>query len=279
LCCGVAVKKRCDAILSLTEDRNKKLKVRYLEIEISITATHGLSIQNSIKRKTMKKYIIGIVITLIAYTVNAQRVVEKQVTVKPSASLDLKLDFADTIQIKQSNDNTLRIKVIVNINDNLHNDKYELITNESGDSFTIKAKIHDMESIKAPCKNHYNGSMFYSHDGECLTMDIRYILEVPAIANLRIETISGDIIIEDAKYPMSIKTISGFIDLGIPEKTNSDLRIETVTGGVYTNHEFTKDNSDCESNPGGTDASLRIGSGGNKIKLETVSGDIFVRKI
>jgi len=226
----------------------------------------------------MKKYIIGIIIPLLAFTVNAQRVIEKQITVKPTTSIDLKLDFADSIQIKQSKDNSVKIKVTVNINDNLHNDKYELITNEGIEILRVSAKIHDMKSLRIPCKNHI-GSNYDYHDGECLTMDISYVIEVPSIANLKIETISGDIIIENAQSSMTINSISGFIDICISTKANSDLRIETVTGGVYTDHEFNKVKDECESNPGGTDASFSIGSGGNRIKLETVSGDIFIRKI
>lgn len=226
----------------------------------------------------MKKFSILILIVLLAYTINAQRVVEKQITVNPATSLNLKLDFADSIRVIQSKDNTLRIKATVNINDNQHNDKYELVTNEGEQTLTVSAKIHDMKSLRVPCKNR-RGANYEYHDGECLTMDIYYIIEVPTIANLKVETISGDIIIDNANNAMTLNTISGFIDMSIPAKSNADLKIETVTGGVYTNHEFNKEKDNCDSSPGGTDVKLKIGSGGNRIKLETVSGDIFLRKI
>ncbi len=226
----------------------------------------------------MKNYIILIPIIFIAFHLNAQSIVEKQITLKPTANLNLKLDFADSIQIKQSKDNTLRVKVTVNINENQHNDKYELITNEGSQSVRISAKIHDMESIRVPCKNRV-GSNYNYHDGECLTMDISYIIEVPTIENLKIETINGDIIIDNAQSAMSINSISGFIDMSISTKANSDLRIETVTGGVYTNHEFNKGNDHFNGNPSGTDARFKFGSGDKSIKLTTISGDIYLRKI
>jgi hypothetical protein len=226
----------------------------------------------------MKKIIFILAIIVSVYNLNAQRVVEKQITVKPTAALNLKLDFADTIRIKQSKDNNIRIKAIVDINDNQNNDKYELITTESEDYVKVMAKIHDMESIRIPCRN-YRGISYDCHGGKCLTMNISYEIEVPSIANLQIETISGDIIVENSKYPVNIKSISGIIDFSIPSNSNSDIRIETVTGGVYTNHEFNKSSDEFDGNPGGTDAIFRIGSGGTRIKLVTVSGDIFVRKI
>lgn len=226
----------------------------------------------------MKKYIIGIGIVLSVYIVNAQKIIEKQITVKPTLNINLKFDFADTIKIKQSTDNMIRIKVIVNINDNLHNAKYELITDEGSDLLKVSAKIHDMKSIRVPCKNR-NGSNYDYHNGECLTMDISYVIEVPTIANLKIETISGDIIIDNALSSMDINSISGFIDMGISTKANSELKIGTVTGGVYTNHEFNKGNDHFDASPGGTDARFKIGTGEKSIKLTTVSGDIYLRKI
>lgn len=226
----------------------------------------------------MKKYIIGIGILLTAFTVNAQRIVEKQVSIKPTSSINLKLDFADSIKIKQSKDNMVRIKAIVNINDNLHNDKYELITDEGSDLLKVSAKIHDMNSLRVPCANR-KGSNYNYHDGECLTMDISYEIEVPTIDNLKIETISGNIIIDNAQSSMFINSISGFIDISLSAKANSDITIETVTGGVYTNHEFSKINDHFDNSPGGTDARFRIGSGEKSMKLSTVSGDIYLRKI
>lgn len=226
----------------------------------------------------MKSYIIGISALLMTFSIYAQRVVEKQINIKSTASLSLDLQFADTIHIKQSKDNTVRIKATVNINDNLHNDKYELTTDESDQIVKISAKIHDMKSLRVPCKNKRGTSYDYD-DGKCLTMDINYEVEVPSLASIKVETISGDLIIDKGTSPMLLKSISGFIDLSIPLTANSDIRIETVTGGVYTNHELKKDKDDCDSHPGGTDASIRLGSGGNRIKLSTVSGDIYVRKI
>lgn len=225
------------------------------------------------------KTIITIILSIFTLiSLNAQRVVEKQIAVNAPTNLTLSLDFADTIQIKPSKDNSVRIKATVNINDNLHNDKYELFADEGSQSLRISAKIHDMKSLRVPCKN-YIGTSYDCQGGKCLTMNINYEIEVPVLADIKVETISGDIIIEKSSCPMWLKSISGFIDLSIPSSTNSDIKIETITGGVYTDHELKKENVDCDSNPGGTDAYIRLGSGGNRIKLITVSGDIYVRKM
>ena len=226
----------------------------------------------------MKKYILAIAISCSLLTVFAQRIVDKQITVKPDTKIDLKLDFADSIHIKQSNDNILKVKVLVNINDNLHNDKYELVTNQDNQYLDISAEIHDMNTIRVPCRNS-KGSHYVNYDGNCLTMDIYYEIEVPQVSNIRIETICGNIIVDKGINPMQLKSISGFIDLSIPSTSNLDIKIGTVTGGVYTNYVYNKDSDDWESHPCGTEAYIRIGKGGNKIRLETVSGDIYLRKL
>ncbi|MDD4604373.1 MAG: hypothetical protein PHF97_11285 [Bacteroidales bacterium] len=224
----------------------------------------------------MKKYLMGILVSMIAFAVNAQKVVEKQISLNPTSSLDLKLEFADTIQVKQSKDNTLRITATVNINDNQHNDKYELITSVESGFVEIKAKIHDMESIRVPCKNH-QGSNYESHDGKCVTMDISYMIEVPAIADLHLKTINGNIIIDHALNTMSIESISGFIDLTVPVTSNLNFNLKTITGGIYTNPELHINMDNYKGNPGGNEAQFKTGTGGNMVKLSTISNDIFVR--
>lgn len=225
----------------------------------------------------MKKFLIITAILVSFCKLYGQRVVDKQVEIKQNATIDLKLEFADSILIKPSSDSNFKIKAVVCINDNQHNDNYELNISEGSENIKVKAKIRDMESIQVPCKKH-KGSYYGNSNGKCLTMDIRYEIEIPINANVRVETISGNITVQNAKNPMIIKSISGFIDINISPKFDSNIKIETVTGGVYSNFEINKDSGYCHSNPGGTDATLRIGKGGSAIKLETISGDIFIRK-
>lgn len=225
----------------------------------------------------MKKFNLIVVLIITTLTVNAQRIVEKQISAKSTTNIDLNLEFADSIRIKQSKDNLVHIKATVNINENQNNDKYELITNEDGDRLNIKAKIHDMNSIRIPCNDRKGSS--YNYDGKCLTLDIYYEIEVPSIANLKLKTINGDITIEKVMYPMYLESISGFIDLYVPSKADADVSVNTVTGGVYTNLDINKNNSDLDSHPGGTDGTIKINNGGKQIKLHTISGDIYLRKI
>lgn len=225
----------------------------------------------------MKKILIITAILITFCKLYGQRVVDKQVEVKQNATIDLKLEFADSILIKPSTDSNFRIKAVVSINDNQHNDNYELNISEGSESIKVKAKIRDMESIHVPCKNH-KGTYYGNYNDKCLTMAIRYEIELPASSSLRLETISGNIMVQNAKNPMIIKSISGFIDINISPKFESNIQVETVTGGVYSNFDINKDNGYYQSSPGGTDANLKIGKGGCSIKLETISGDIFIRK-
>jgi hypothetical protein len=205
----------------------------------------------------------------------AQLVVEKSIEVKPNTKLDLKLDFADSIRLTPAKGNTLRLKAVVNINDNKDNDRYELVASSNGDLATVKANISGMESIGRTSKN---GKRRYHH-GDCFTMDIYYEIEVPQVAEIELFSISGDIQVSELKCPASIETVSGYIDVSIPAKFGAEVAVNTITGGVYTNFDINPKTDECKSGPATTKAQFLLNNGGNRIRLRTVSSDIYLRKI
>jgi len=226
----------------------------------------------------MRQIIFTLIFTLIAVWTYGQRVVDKTIEVSKSSILKLDLDFADSIKVTPSPNGNLIIKVIVSINDNQHNDKFELKSSNSNNYITIEGKVNDMDKIKVPC-NRKNGTNYYNHGNECITMDIYYEIQVPQVEKLSIKTISGDITITNLIVPMKIESISGFIDMNIPAKANANISIKTVTGGVYTNHEIDKKVDECRTNPASTNVHFQLNAGNTPIELKTISSDVFLRKI
>lgn len=205
----------------------------------------------------------------------AQLVVERSLEVKPSTKLNLKLDFADSIRLTPIKGNTLRVKAVVNINNNQDNDKYELAASSNGDFTTVKATISAMESIGRTSKN---GMRRYNH-GDCITMDIYYEIEIPQVADIELFSISGDILVDELMCPASIETVSGFIDVSIPAKFGAEVSVNTVTGGVYTNFDIIPKTDEYKSGPAATKAQFLLNNGGSRIRLRTVSSDIYLRKL
>jgi len=74
---------------------------------------------------------------------------------------------------------------------------------------------------------------------------------------------------------MKVKSISGFIDLAVPSAKHADINFSTISGRMYSNLDLllTKEHSGIPLK-----INQKLNSGGDLIKLETISGDIYFRK-
>lgn len=92
--------------------------------------------------------------------------------------------------------------------------------------------------------------------------------------NLEIDGLSGDITLRGFKGNVILKTLTGALDVTI---NDAEIRTESLYGSMYSNlncylnEQFNKDNEE--------DFTCTIGNGSSKLFLETVSGDIFLRKM
>lgn len=96
-------------------------------------------------------------------------------------------------------------------------------------------------------------------------------------------TLSADINVEFSSLnqasPSSITSVSGDIDITLPENSKGDFRLNTVSGDVYTDFDFEMVNKNRGNKfwPG-TNATARLNGGGVEFSVKSVSGDIFIRK-
>ena len=93
-----------------------------------------------------------------------------------------------------------------------------------------------------------------------------------------LHTVSGDIraelkVIDKDVSSMSLSTVSGGITLYLPEDASFDLDISTVSGEINTGFKVLIDSVSKRKLQG------EVGTGGITIELETVSGDISLRKL
>lgn len=233
----------------------------------------------------MKKTIISLILIFISSIAFNQTIVEKTINVKSQEKVNLDFNFADEIKISGWDKNEIYVKASVSINDNEDNDafKMEAIENASSISF-----ISDVENMKKISKNRVivkkskNGERTITYnDGWYIDMDIYFEVFVPKSMKIDIQTISGNIILTNALGELEIETISGFIDLSIAENTKASIKTSTISGGVYSDHDI-----QISRKPGdnkyhmviGRSPNFDLNGGGRSIKLETISGDIYIRK-
>jgi len=209
----------------------------------------------------MKSYIILVVVWLCFAPIQAQQIIEKHMDFTGKESLSLKIQIADSINIQTWKKNEVYIKASVNINENKENDAYVTSFDDSGKTIYVKANFKD---------NYFKGKK-----NCCNETDIYWQLYIPAKTKFSVETINANVTITGQTTEMNVKSISGYIDLTEPAGKHADIDFSTISGRMYSNHELA-------SNKMHSGIPLKIAeklnNGGDPIKLETISGDIFFRK-
>jgi hypothetical protein len=209
----------------------------------------------------MKTGILIIYAGLFFGTLQAQQTIEKHISFSGKEDIKMDIQIADSITLQTWNKDEVFVTASVNINDNKDNGAYETSFDESGSSIGINARFRE---------NYFKG-----RDNCCNESDIYWKIFIPENAKFSVETINANITITGKTADMKVKSISGYIDLAVPENKPANLELSTISGTIYSNHDLTPENSHS-----GIPSVIRekINAGGTSIKLETISGDLFFRK-
>ncbi|MGK7371730.1 MAG: hypothetical protein ACNS64_16075, partial [Candidatus Halalkalibacterium sp. M3_1C_030] len=97
--------------------------------------------------------------------------------------------------------------------------------------------------------------------------------------HLNVESISSNIELIGLKGPVNAKSISGFVDLSWAETNSADLSVKTISGEVYSGlDQLSLSNRKGDAPLVGYEIRGSIGSGGPRVSLESISGNIYLRK-
>jgi hypothetical protein len=204
--------------------------------------------------------------TMFGLAAGAQKIIEKHLGFTNKDLISLNIQIADSIRILTWNKAEVYVKTSVDINDNKDNELYQMSFDESGNTVTVLAKFKEQPA--GTRRNNSNNCCCYESHIYC---DVY----IPENANVSVESINGNITIIGRTAAIRAKSISGFIDLSVDPARKADLRLNTITGTVYTDLAV---NATRSSRSVGTKISDLVNGGGKPISLETISGDIFLRK-
>lgn len=194
-------------------------------------------------------------------SLQAQQIIEKHIDFSGKESVSLKIQIADSINLQTWNENEVYVKASVNVNENKDNDAYITSFEEAGNTVVVNAKFKD--------------KYFKGKNNCCNNTDIYWQIFIPEKSKFSIETINADITITGQTRAMNIKSISGYIDLAVPASKQADLDFSTISGRMYSDLELAL-NKPHSGVP--LKIAEKLNNGGDQIKLETISGDIFFRK-
>jgi len=209
----------------------------------------------------MKTGAILVVVWLCFDTIQAQQIIEKHIDFSGKESLSLKIQIADSINLQTWNKNEVYIKASVNINENKDNEAYITSFDETGKTVVVDA--------------HFKDKYFKGENNCCNETNIYWQIYMPEKTKFSVETINANVTITGQTREMNVKSISGYIDLTEPASKQADIDFSTISGKMYSNHELAL--SKLHS---GIPLKIteKLNNGGDPIKLETISGDIFFRK-
>ncbi|HYK43769.1 MAG TPA: DUF4097 family beta strand repeat-containing protein [Parafilimonas sp.] len=213
----------------------------------------------------MKNIIILLILCTCSCFTHAQKIVEKHMAFSQQKSINLDIQIADSIRIVTWNKSEVYAKASIDINDNKDNEVYVTNFDEKGNSIEVKAEFDDKKKAgyndSCHCCCNYNSKIYWD-------------IYIPEQSSFSVETIDGNIVIQGNTKEIKAHSISGFIDLSFASSRKADLDMSTVSGTIYTNLAL----NDASKRNGGNNVRTQYNGGGEDVELETVSGDIFLRK-
>lgn len=225
----------------------------------------------------MRNIVIGI-LCLIMSPVYAQRIVEKQMDCSQKETVSFDIQIADSIIVHTWNRKEVSLKASIDVNAGQDSDEYKVEFDESGTAIKVTARFDDAFMRN---NNHLKSNIYwniYIPEGKNLkvkTIDGN-VTVVGNSAALDLSTISGNVIITGKLAAIEAKAISGFIDVAVMTDTKASLDFKTISGTIYSDHDVS---GLGQSKPGSNKLSTQLNGGGMPIKLKTISGDIYFRKI
>ena len=228
----------------------------------------------------MRKIINLAIALLVTVTISAQRKVEKSERVSKNQEVFVHFKFAQNIVVKQWNQNKVEVRATVNINNGEGNKHFSLKSSKRGNQVKVYSDYG----------NYFKRQRTWSNNNRT---EIDYVVYVPKNVRLKVKSISGsveaenyagilnldlisgNITVKKHSKDMHLKTISGDIDIFI---TDATFEAKSLTGGIYSDLDIDFDKKK-KSRSYGSKITATINKGTASLKLNTISGDIFLRKI
>lgn len=233
----------------------------------------------------MKKLtlLVFLILGLLFQTSAQNRIVERSFTIKQDDKINLDLRFGEIITVKSWDKNEVSFKADIEINQGKLNDALLLDFAHENGRLDIDADYDEEMLEEGKCDDcpdsNYTSYNWNNGDGYVVCSRITYEIFVPKNADINIESISGDIELIDLAGPIRAKSISGFVDLSWPSGRRADIDIKTVSGEAYTNLDELQFDNRKSMPMVGYDLNGRIGDGGTRVSLESVSGNIYLRRL
>lgn len=249
----------------------------------------------------MKRFLLFIGLLCTFNNLSAQKKVTENTKANNIEDVMVHVKFANNIVVKNWSKNEISVEATVNIDDNEHNDYFSFKTKNVGGYYTVTS---DYGEYFKKYRSYYSHK--HSHnddetkdkkdDNDCHNHRhsniVNYVIYVPKNMNLKIKSISGsmeaesyvgvlqtdlisgNITIKKHSKDMYLKTISGDIDIYVSDAT---FTAKSLSGGIYSDLDIDFDKNKKKGY--GSKIRAKVNNGTASLNLNTISGDIYLRKI
>jgi len=230
----------------------------------------------------MKPAVLLLLYILSISSAFAQKIIEKQLVFSSNQAINLNFKYADTIQVYywDKAEVSVRIEAVINqgkLNDLLvvetvSNDKEISVTTDFDKALFIQSKEEDCPGPRTHLSYTGNGQKYYA----CGI--INYQVYLPRQAKLKIETVTGNIIMRGAETTVFAKAVIGFVDFSWLETQGANLAIKTIRGEVYTDLDIDFKTKVTRDPYTGYALKGTVNGGGPEVYLESTVSNLFIRK-
>lgn len=204
-------------------------------------------------------------LTLATLAGSAQSQVSFSENITTQTILELKLPFATEILLESWAKTEVMVEVSVFINDGEDNDLFKLDKEVSTEVIRFEMDMNPFEQADRSWRRNCN-----------FEIEITYKVFYPKTMELDAETIDGTFVLKSSPTLARLKTISGDIDISVLDGLL--FHAKTISGEIYTDLDIQIPNKDGLRQLVGMDVRGTVGNGGKEYILETISGNIYLRK-
>ncbi len=236
----------------------------------------------------MKKLLTFAIIGLISLSLNAQKIIEKNLAYNDQY-IDVDLKFASEIDVKTWDKQTVYFKAEVTTKDGKYLDDYALDIDEGSGKIVIISKAEPVfkkfqdewnKENSDKERRYYNSGDWY---------EFNYSLYVPKNAKFKVSSINGhlkseviegdftadlingDIDIKKYSGDLDLSTINGEIDLRM---INTTMVAETIHGNIYADEKLSFKSTDRHV---GQKLEGSFDKATNSLRLNTINGNMYLR--
>ncbi|VXD18426.1 DUF4097 family beta strand repeat-containing protein [Marinoscillum sp. 108] len=213
------------------------------------------------------KTLITVLLLAATWVGYAQTQVTESANVGKQELLQLNFDFADDITIQTWDKNEVYVEVSVSINDGEYDHIFTLDKMVTERAITISM---DKDMWKKVDRKGENCNF---------QTEIVYRVFLPSQLRLKANTINGNFIITPMTREVELKTISGDIDITVAREEGLDFKAKTISGEIFSDLEIDfPEGKEGLRQVVGMNVRGKVNSGGSPMELETISGNIYLRK-